>query len=259
MDVAAPSAGSARVPLPVSLTLETSADCNLTCPMCPRAMGSPANRPMDAAVFAAVQEVLAASRHLQLHGLGEPLMSPVFWQVLDQLEPSDQRFIEVNSNGHLLTPKNIERLLDSPLSRLNLSLDAARPETYRRIRGASLDSVTAKIAALARRRQERGQATPALHINMTLMRENIDELPDFVRLAASLGVDAVDVWHLVQGEGVGNDSSWELEHHGWTFRYPEQHLGDRVEQTHQRLREGMTLAAELGVGFENRPDLWLPS
>jgi MoaA/NifB/PqqE/SkfB family radical SAM enzyme len=185
-------------------------------------------------------------------------MSPIFWQLLETLPKSSTQFIEVNTNGLLLTAANVERILASPLGRINVSLDAARPDTYRKIRGASFEKVTDNLAALVRRRAERGSLAPAIHINMTLMRENVDELPDFVRLGARLRIDSVDAWHLVQGEVAGNDPAWAIEHGGWLFNYREQHLSRVPAISNRAVRTALDLARHLGVAFVERPDLWLP-
>lgn len=247
-----------EAPPPHSLTLETSGACNLECPMCPRAMGSPTNRPMASEVLERVRPALVHARHVQLHGLGEPLMSPVFWDLLRTLSRSETQFIEVNSNGLLMTEPNIDRLLDSPLQRVNVSLDAATPETYRKIRGAAFQKVVGNLETLVRQRERRRRRDFAIHINMTLMRENVEELCDFVRLGATLGVDGIDAWHLVQGEIAGNDPEWAIEHHGWTFRYRDQHLSTAPRTSNRCVRAALDLARHLNIAFEERPELWLP-
>ena len=46
--------------------------------------------------------------------------------------------IMINTNGSPLTARRSQQLLDSGLTRLRFSLDAATPETYKKVRVGSL-------------------------------------------------------------------------------------------------------------------------
>jgi MoaA/NifB/PqqE/SkfB family radical SAM enzyme len=73
------------------------------------------------------------------------------------------------------------------------------------------------------------------------MRENIEELPDFIRLGKSLGVDEVVFWQMNEGE------HWQVERDGWKFDYDAQLLKRFPEISNRMIREAMALARELGV------------
>ena len=82
-----------------------------------------------------LERMIRQARAVQLHGMGEPLASAAFWYNLTLL--SSDCHSEVNTNFTLASEARIARLVGSNLKLLNVSVDAARPETYRRIRGYS--------------------------------------------------------------------------------------------------------------------------
>lgn len=244
---------------PVSISIETSALCNLKCVMCPRT-GPTWDRDgfIGEDILAKIEGFLPFALHLQLHGVGEPLLSPAFWRMLDLIRNHGIAFSEVNSNGLLLDDNRIERLVDSDLSLINISLDAATPETYRRIRGGDFAKVLDNIRRLRSRRDGHGRRLPKIVINMTLMVENIKELPAFVDLACDLDIDGVQAWHLAKGTLSGNDDSWRTTRDGWTFIYPEQHLSNSPALCNVMVSAALALAAKKGMPFVQGTDLHLP-
>jgi MoaA/NifB/PqqE/SkfB family radical SAM enzyme len=81
-------------------------------------------------------------------------------------------------------------LANGLLTDLFVSAEAASPDLYRSIRGASFDRFAAFTRHLAALRDEYGASTP-LAFNVTCMRENLAEMPALVDLAADLGLNAV--------------------------------------------------------------------
>ena len=63
--------------LPVEYIVETTAKCNLYCPMCPRETHKQPKEDMSDAVFnRLIEQAGATAEHMMLIGLGEPLMDP---------------------------------------------------------------------------------------------------------------------------------------------------------------------------------------
>jgi MoaA/NifB/PqqE/SkfB family radical SAM enzyme len=78
-----------------------------------------------------------------------------------------------------------------------VSLDGARAETYARVRpGGDFHRVIQQIAALCSRKRSLGLERPEVVLLFLKMRPNLAELPEFLRLAASLGVDRVNAPNL---------------------------------------------------------------
>jgi MoaA/NifB/PqqE/SkfB family radical SAM enzyme len=251
---------------PSFITLEVTAVCNLRCVHCPREypLEPFVETEMDESVAESFLKDVASVNHLQLYGLGEPLLSKLFWRIVEDERTKDVPSVDINSNGTLFNSRNVDRLLKSNLNYVNVSLDAATPLTYKRIRGGNFDKVVEGLKRLTARRQELrdrnelGRPDFRIWMNMTLMMENIAELPRFMELAADVGADEVDVWHLnKRGDETGKD--WTIVHDGWKFVYDEQHLSNSPALSNEMLRRAQAVATERGIAFKRRwPELWLP-
>lgn len=115
---------SDRVPaLPVEYIVETTAKCNLYCPMCPRENHPQPKEDMSAEIFERlVGQASATGEHMMLIGLGEPFLDPA---IFDRIEYCERHGIStlLSTNGTLLDEKAAERLLDSRLQHITLSFD----------------------------------------------------------------------------------------------------------------------------------------
>jgi MoaA/NifB/PqqE/SkfB family radical SAM enzyme len=63
---------------------------------------------------------------LSLYGLGEPLLSEIFWTIIEHENTKDIPNVDINSNGTLLNEKNVDRLLHSNLNALRISIEGAQ-------------------------------------------------------------------------------------------------------------------------------------
>ena len=70
--------------LPVEYIVETTAKCNLYCPMCPRETHPQPKADMTDAVFERlVGEAGDSAEHMMLIGLGEPFMDPHIFERIE--------------------------------------------------------------------------------------------------------------------------------------------------------------------------------
>jgi MoaA/NifB/PqqE/SkfB family radical SAM enzyme len=245
--VAAAASGQSLVShLPARVTLETTSICNLRCVMCPQAIDA-VDRPkhMSEQLFEQVRPALKSARWIQLNGIGEPLASPALWYGLgNDFFPSGAEVV-FNTNMTLLNARRIDLLRNVKFSlALNISLDAAHAVTYRRIRKYEYSIPIENIRRLV---EARGEAWyPRLMINMTLMRENIEEVVDFVDLAKSLGVDAVGLWHLNQMPE-HEMRKYEASQDNWRFDYGSQGLWNYPKLSNSMLRAAIKRGEEIGM------------
>ncbi|HEY9199344.1 MAG TPA: radical SAM protein [Gammaproteobacteria bacterium] len=196
------SCASAKpVAAPAFAQIEPVGQCNLRCQMCAiqfRRDGAP-HGPlafMEFDRYCALLEQMPTLRELHLQGLGEPLMHPRFFDMVAHAVARGIR-VTTNTNLMLLSGRRAELCLHSGLAELHVSLDAASAAVYERIRvRASLERVLNNLRRLLALRAESGRAQPRVHIIMVIMRQNLDELPELVRLTHELGADALSVQHL---------------------------------------------------------------
>jgi hypothetical protein len=233
---------------PRVLTLETSSRCNLRWVTCAHAIDA-VNRPkhLEQDLITSLERFMQQARTIQLHGIGEPLASPSFWSLLRAL-PNDCEST-INSNLTLLDEQRLSDLLDSNLKIINVSLDAARPETYRKIRGHSFETVIGNTRRLIAARQARGNGHPLLHMNMTLMRSNIEEVLEFINLAVELGTVQVGLWHLNRWPD-DYMQRWVVERDGWVFDYSKEGLWSFPALSNDWLHKAEVRARRRGIALQ---------
>ena len=187
--------------LPTYVQLEPVGQCNLRCQMCPIQFrndgpegGTPAFMSFD--LFRRVIDQFDSLEHLHLQGLGEPMLHPRFFDMIEYAVAKGIR-VTTNTNLTVLSPLRAERCVSSGIDRLHISVDAATLETYARIRVRSrLERVSRNLGFLKEAREKAGSLRPDLRLVMVIMRQNLEELPDIVRLAHNWGCSSIFVQHL---------------------------------------------------------------
>lgn len=234
--------GAVAVREPVCLYLETTNRCNLLCQTCPRTFAS-VERPADLSFdqFRMLVDQIADLRQVVLHGIGEPMMNPALPAMIRYAKARGAR-TTFNSNATLLLPRRQRELIDSGLDEYRVSLDAADASTFLRVRGRDhFDRIADNLRQFVALKRARHAATPELSLWLVGLRETIDQLPAFVRLAANIGVAEVYLQRLVhfddgrgQGAAVAEQSLYGVEDAGLSAA----------------IRAATDLAASLGVALK---------
>jgi radical SAM protein with 4Fe4S-binding SPASM domain len=180
--------------LPVEYIVETTAKCNLYCPMCPRETHKQPKADMSADIFERlVRQAGRTAEHMMLIGLGEPFMDA---KIFERIEFCHQHSIStlLSTNGTFLDEKMAVRIFDSPLEQITLSFDGAKKETFEFYRkGAKFEKVRDNFVRFARMKHERRSKLQVV-VQMVKMEDNAGEVNDFVRFWSALpGVDQVRV------------------------------------------------------------------
>src|SRR6266480_295998 len=143
--------------LPVEYIVETTAKCNLYCPMCPRETHPQPKADMSEEIFGRlVNEAGSTAEHMMLIGLGEPFMDP---KIFERIEYCHRHSIStlLSTNGTFLDERYTEKVLDSPLEQITLSFDGFKKETFEFYRkGAKFEKVRDDFVRFAKLKKERG-------------------------------------------------------------------------------------------------------
>ena len=198
--------GAERVPaLPVEYIVETTAKCNLYCPMCPRETHKQPKEDMTDQIFERlVQGAARTGEHMMLIGLGEPFMDR---KIFERIEFCQRHGVAtlLSTNGTFLDEAMAQRLLDSSLQHITLSFDGASKETFEYYRkGARFEKVRDNFVRFCRMKHARG-AKLQIVVQMVRMPGNAHEADEFKRFWSQIeGVDQVrikeDETNLVQPE-----------------------------------------------------------
>ncbi len=182
--------------------IEVTNRCNLLCQTCPHTYFQ--REPLTALSlheFIRIAEQFPEMRRVLLHGIGEPLLNRELPEIIHYLKSRNVEVI-INSNGTLLTPQWQQKLVESGLDQYRCSIDGAKDETYARIRGANLlPKLRRGLEGLVRTKERLGAKTPQISIWCVSTRENLQELPDLLHLAADLGVPEVYMQRMVYFAG----------------------------------------------------------
>lgn len=183
------------IPLPKLVHVVLSHNCNLYCRIC---RDKPyTNYPfMELELFAKIGEQLFPTAvELRLDSGGEILLHKDLPKILNIVSHYDLPFFS-SSNGMLMNAKNARLLAESTLHHIQISLDSPVKETLEWIRrGANFERVLAGVKNLVQARKDVGRPF-LITFHAAIMRENVRQLPDLVRLAHDLGIEGVTGCHL---------------------------------------------------------------
>lgn len=225
---------------PVCLYLETTNRCNLLCVTCPRTYEQlEPEADMPWALFTSLIDQYPKIARVVLHGIGEPMLVK---DIAERVKYLKDRGIYVlfNTNGTLLNDANGRALIEAGLDELRVSLDAAESEVYQMVRGKDFFAkIVQNVKNFTRMQREMNAAKPRVSLWLTGLRETVDQLPDFVRLAHEVGVTEVYLQRLVffdeGSNGLARAESALFEH--------------TTTAEEALIKKAEDVAAELGVMF----------
>jgi radical SAM protein with 4Fe4S-binding SPASM domain len=125
---------------------------------------------------------------------GEPLMNARFFSNTERiLEAYPEAVVNLTTNGSLLTPQNIKKLLSMKnLKHITVSVDAGTKQTYERIRkGGRWDYLMKNLSSLLENRKICNLDSPLISTNFVVMKNNFRELPKYVETMADIGIDII--------------------------------------------------------------------
>jgi radical SAM protein with 4Fe4S-binding SPASM domain len=193
---------------PLHIDFELSTSCNFKCAMCPFGVPREERPPAFNSVtgqlsFDLFRKVIDEAVPLGLCAINlghynEPLLRKDLERFVRYAADAGVLDTMITTNGSLLTPERADSLIDSGLTRLMVSLDAATEETFRKIRiGGDFEQVTNNLRHLLKRRRERGLVLPLVRTSFCKSTLNEHELDAF--LAQWMNeVDYIGVQELIE-------------------------------------------------------------
>ncbi|MAO55581.1 MAG: hypothetical protein CMM61_07780 [Rhodospirillaceae bacterium] len=189
---------------PLTLQVELVNRCNLSCKMCYTINHSEAKATLDVETLTRVfKEGQENGLPALMLGMGaESLVYKPIREVVDAAQDADIMDIFFSTNGILLNEKMARYLVEREVPRLVISLDAATPETYLKIRGKDeLENIEANIHRLIAIKKELGTRFPVLRLSFCVQEENYHERQAFLDKWKDVA-DYVDFQQLVDFDPV---------------------------------------------------------
>ncbi len=176
---------------PVEFTIGVTRRCNYACRMCYRhRFSSEHNRlELDKPVLDNLQPYLEYASTCRWHCDGEIFSASHFDTAFELIRNCPAEINGFSTNGYELI-NHVDAIVNSNISLINVSLDAATEKTYAELRkaGGAFKRVLEGIRQIiAHRRNHK----PVIELMFIMMAPNIGEVEDFVKLAADIKADRI--------------------------------------------------------------------
>ena len=190
---------------PLQIDFELNYSCNFSCEMCTWSAENTAGRGKKTWFsFSAFKEVIDEGvknglKAIRLNYINEPLIRKDIIKFIQYAKKAGVLDIYLSTNGSLLTDKITRELIESGLTRIQVSIDATTKETFDKIRqGGNFDQVVANTLNFMKIRKELNKELPTLRVNFVKTDLNKHEYNDFVNFwrdkAESIGIqDLVNI------------------------------------------------------------------
>jgi radical SAM protein with 4Fe4S-binding SPASM domain len=178
---------------PIWTILEPTNRCNLNCPSCLTGSGSrnDAGGYIDLEKYKkVVDEIAPYGMGVLLYFRGEPLIHPQFNDLV-RYAKSKGLIVRTGSNVHSLdTAEKAQKLVESGLDWIRISLDGITQETYTKYRkNGDIDKVKNAIKMIADKKREMHSQMPQILVQFLLFKHTVPQIDQARKLAFSLGAD----------------------------------------------------------------------
>lgn len=172
---------------PVFANIEITTRCNLDCIYCARRFIRPKTKEMTRTQFNRLLDLLPHAYRVTIVGLGEPLLHPGLADFINDIEQRKRRS-GIVTNAMNLDKEKSEIVLQSGLSSVAFSLDAADQKTMAKLRSGSdlsriIDNIK-RFMAISRKRK----STISSAVFSAISQSSVDKLDELADLVANLGV-----------------------------------------------------------------------
>jgi MoaA/NifB/PqqE/SkfB family radical SAM enzyme len=245
-----------KVITPTYVQIEPVGQCNLRCKMCP--INFRDDRPLNGnkkfmqfGLFTSIVDQFENLETLHLQGLGEPMLHPLFFDMVEYAVGKGIR-VTTNTNLTLLNKRRAELCITSGLDGIFFSIDGAIRETYENIRvNARYDKVLANLDLLGSTKSHLNSYLPHLKMVMVIMRQNLAELPDLIDLASNYAVEEVYVQQLSHDFGESSFTEKFTPLHDYVDE--QTLLNEDPNRIEQYFQEARRRADQNGVGLRLPP------
>ena len=174
---------------PLFVIIETTAKCNFNCRICFRS-----NRTLREQVTYSQKMTMDSYKRIidecsdyncpsvGINNNNEPLLDREIVSKLNYAKKKGIMDILMNTNASLLNSKLSEALIDSGLTRLMVSLDAATEETYGQIRSGNYSKIIKNIETFLNIRARKNTKLPILRLSFCVVNINEHEKAPFVEM-----------------------------------------------------------------------------
>lgn len=171
---------------PRYIEVEVSTLCNLRCKMCEHTYWKEKDQMMSFDQLKNIVDQFPKLKWIGLTGIGESFLNPDFSKMVDYVKKKNL-YLELYDSFSLINEKFAKGLIEAGVDRMIVSIDAAAPETYEKIRaGAKFDQVIENIKRLKRLKKKMKAYYPEITFHYIVSKDNIDEILPFISLVKKI-------------------------------------------------------------------------
>ena len=195
---------------PSQIIVDATEICNLACIHCPHPefkksihySGKYLDPEINNKMVREVAEFgKGITQYIRYTSLGEPLVHPQIYDMLDDAVQNSGVFVTLTTNGTIMNELRVRQLLALGLHLIDISIDAVKPETYAKIRvNGNLETTRANVLRLLSLRKEAGPKTRVV-VSFVEQENNLDEVEEFQKYWKAQGVDEVVIRRLHSSAG----------------------------------------------------------
>lgn len=193
-------------PYPTTIHVVLANVCNLKCIHCP--YHSPLYKPfhkshffdnkifMDWEIYKKIVSYAAKNKIVLRFGqLEEPLLHKNLFDFIEYAKIQGVPYIHLTTNGTLMNREKADKLIKSGIDSIIFSIDAAEPETYRKIRGFDLKVLEENIRYFTQKAKKRGIRVAVAFIQQE---PAIQEKEAFIRKWRNYGVNEIILYLYIE-------------------------------------------------------------
>jgi len=180
----------------LSAQIEPTTRCNLKCPMCLHAFDKMQKPDMTLDQFKNILDQLPFLANVTLQGIGEPFLNPDIFEMIDEAKKR-KIHVGLTTNATLLNKEKKEKLVESDIDWVYISIDTAEKEKYEKIRrGASYEKTIDNIRNLIKTDNK-------INIGfwVLMMEETAGDAGGIIDLAKDLGIKKIVFQNAVHNWG----------------------------------------------------------
>lgn len=214
---------------PSQVIIDTTEICNLACIHCPHPAFKKSDlyggRRLDPDLCRKAIDEIATSgegstQHVRFTGEGEPFTHPAIFEMLEYAVLHSGAAVSLTTNGSLLNPARIDRLLATGVHVVDVSIDAFNPATYAAIRiNGDLEVTRANVLMLLDKARQ-ARAPVKVVVSYVEQPLNAGETDDFERFWKDRGAEYVVIRRLHSNAGACADIAQALHSAGSRARRP---------------------------------------
>ena len=221
--------------------IELTTRCSLHCRMCCReGQKSFSQKDMSLDDFKKILPHLKEVEAVVLEGWGESLLYPNLIECIRLVKKEGPR-VGFVTGGKTLQETYIAELIQAEVDFIGFSFSGAKPETHDSIRvNSSLQDLLGSIHQFKEIMARLQRPNPKMHIVYLLLKDNIQEVPDLLRIARDLRIEKIILIHIAL---VSND--WQEEQRAFSRQ--------GMEDDEKILQEAERMARDFKIQLQHPP------